>query len=293
MERLRTQFSSAVEQILSPSSNKQLKEATNSIEILRKLPEAFDFFILLLREKESEERGEEGREREGFGERNQREGVKIIASQSLLWICKRSIIKEYWMNEIISLLSLSFSRPVSSSLYRSLACLILRSITETQLISSFYEAFSQSLSSEIFLLTFSCIPELCLSTEIHKGTKEEIENSAIQLATSCFKELPFLISFFDSLISEIPNINEFIVTAIDADNSNSFYIIAALLSDWMKISRGSIAHHQLNIPCPSAEILLSSHCLSLVFDGMSAITRLDSLILSDSQRDFFLSCSEV
>lgn len=186
------QFYACVRQLVSPSCNKDLLEATKSLESFRKEPNA----ILLLMEALS-------------GDALNTEEI-VFTSQILCWTSFRTPHGYIDMNEILpALLELTSSLSVPAMRNTIQAFTVL--VTKVYIGgdgSSFYDimtiildSYARLLSPHTTLCIMKFIPEICRNTLLYHGRKEIIEKHLLEVECSILQALPMVLkALVDALV---------------------------------------------------------------------------------------------
>lgn len=281
----------------SGSSTQRLKTATSWFESMRKSAISFPFFLQILRSSE-------------FFDYEH-----LLASQSMLWICKRSAhLDTPWLHDLLTLLFPSHSShghshspspthlqqsSILTNLYSSIAALMLRlfPFPSQQSLQDLFQ-FTQWNSSESFLQILSQIPELCVSPELYHGTKEDIQQNLIMKSSSLFHEISFVSSFLDSLITQSADADElilqFLMTSHPSGQKTQLLSIFSLVIDWLSISKHLACEYQAVVICQHADLILSSRWLQLLDRCFQYLSQPDlGISLTERQNELLQISSEV
>jgi hypothetical protein len=271
-------------ELLSPAASTapSLKAATEWIESIRKSAHSFDYFLRLLHCP-------------AFLDYEY-----LIASQSLLWISKRSgDLQERWMEEVMLLLpphrsSPPFAGPVCSNLYLSTAALLLRlsPFPPNQIISGFYSL--NKWDDQTFLRILLCLPELCLSSELSHGTKDQINQNVLLQATSLYRQLPSVLSFIDSLICHKDGKEEqLILEFLSGSAPSPLESLLVLVTDWLTIPKHLLDTHQVPLTCECIDQIGSSRWMQLLHKAFQCLSQHQEVTLSERQIQLLQLSSEV
>lgn len=189
---LSDQFFHFTRNLLSPSSNAELQEATKWIESFRKKPDATTILMQLLNESNIV----------------MTEG--IFVTQMLKWTALRVALNGDNFNGMISHMLQLCPSDISPSLRNVgyvIAVLVIRShidgsshVANYNIVSGMFESFSSQMSIELALNILKEIPEICNSRVMYRGPKAHVDSCIVNVKLSLLQDIfPVLATVGDCL----------------------------------------------------------------------------------------------